>query len=263
VIQQVTGKPVFSVLKADGYGHGAKAVARTLERAGSAGICVALLEEAIELRSAGIKLPILVMGGHFGAAWGDVLRHNLTPVLHDPAQVEGLAEEIRYAGGEPVAVHVKIDTGMARLGVPPREVAAIGRALSQHREVVLDGLMTHFACADSGDTESVRHQLELFDQVTAGLRKMGHVARVRHAANSAALLSSPETHLDPCGLESRFSVSSRTPARRPTFVRRCGSARRSSPFGSSCRESPRVTDTPGPRSVPRASRRSRWATRTA
>src|SRR5689334_16683326 len=87
VVQRAAGgAPVWSVLKADAYGHGAKAVARTLERAGTRGICVALLEEAIELREAGIKTPILVMGGHYGRAWGEILRHDLIPVVHDAAQ---------------------------------------------------------------------------------------------------------------------------------------------------------------------------------
>src|SRR6187549_3378065 len=107
------GAAVWAVLKADGYGHGAKAVARTLERAGASGICVALLEEGIELREAGIRVPILITGGYFGRAFGEVLRHSLTPVLHDPAQVEALADEVRYSGAEPASVHVKIDTGMS------------------------------------------------------------------------------------------------------------------------------------------------------
>src|SRR5688572_7128820 len=96
------GKPVWAVLKADGYGHGAKGVARTLERAGASGICVALLEEGVELRQAGIRVPILVTGGYYGRAFGEVLRHSLTPVLHDPGQVEALADEVRYSGAEPI-----------------------------------------------------------------------------------------------------------------------------------------------------------------
>src|SRR5688500_14220842 len=89
VMQRLSGgAAVWAVLKADGYGHGAKGVARTLERAGAAGICVALLEEGIELRQAGIRVPILVTGGYYGRAFGEVLRHSLTAVLHDPAQVE-------------------------------------------------------------------------------------------------------------------------------------------------------------------------------
>src|SRR6185436_13555434 len=185
VVARASKSPVWSVLKADGYGHGAKAVARTLERAGTAGICVALLEEAIELREAGIKLPILVMGGYYGGAWGDLLRHDLTPVVYDAGHVEALADEVRFSGSEPVRVHLKVDTGMARLGATPRELPAVARALLRHPEVQLEGLMTHFACADSGETESIHHQLSLFEAAGATLAQMGLEPVVRHAANSA------------------------------------------------------------------------------
>jgi len=196
VMQRASKSPVWAVLKADGYGHGAKAVARTLERAGAAGICVALLEEGIELREAGIKSPILVMGGYYGGAWGDLLRHDLTPVVYDEGQVEALADEVRFSGSEPVRVHLKVDTGMARLGATPRELPSVARALLRRPEVQLEGLMTHFACADSGETESVRHQLSLFDAAAAALAQMGLTPVVRHAANSAAVLLCPESHLD-------------------------------------------------------------------
>jgi len=190
------GAEVWAVLKADGYGHGAKGVARTLERAGATGICVALLEEGIELRQAGIRLPILITGGYYGRAFGEVLRHSLTPVLHDPAQVEELADEVRYSGAEPASVHVKIDTGMARLGVLPRDVPKMAEMLAKHREVQVSGLMTHFACADGGDPESINQQMDLFDQASAALRSLGIDPPLRHAANSAAILQSPRAHLN-------------------------------------------------------------------
>jgi alanine racemase len=197
VIQRTAGgSQIWAVLKADGYGHGAKGVARTLERAGASGICVALLEEAIELRQAGIRVPILITGGYYGRAWGEVLRHSLTPVLHDAGQVEELAEEVRYSGAEPANVHVKIDTGMSRLGVMPREVPRMAEMLARHREVRVGGLMTHFACADGGDPESINAQMDLFDQVTLALKSLGISAPLRHAANSAAILQSPRAHLD-------------------------------------------------------------------
>lgn len=196
VIQRTAGgAEVWAVLKADGYGHGAKGVARTLERAGASGICVALLEEGIELREAGIRVPILVTGGYFGRAFGEVLRHSLTPVLHDPAQVEELADEVRYSGAEPATVHVKIDTGMSRLGVLPREVPKMAEVLGRHPQVRVSGLMTHFACADGTDADSLNHQLDLFDAATASLRSLGIDPPLRHAANSAAVLSSPRSHL--------------------------------------------------------------------
>jgi alanine racemase len=190
------GAPVWGVLKADGYGHGAKAVARTLERAGAAGICVALLEEAVELRQAGIRVPILVMGGYYGRAWGELLRHELTPVVHDPGQVEALAQEVRYSGGVPVGVHLKVDTGMSRLGALPRDLPAVAAALGRYPEVQLHGLMTHFACADEGELELIDAQLDLFDDATRQLQGLGFGARVRHAANSAALLRSARARLD-------------------------------------------------------------------
>lgn len=190
------GAEVWAVLKADGYGHGAKGVARTLERAGATGICVALLEEGIELREAGIRVPILITGGYFGRAFGEVLRHSLTPVLHDPAQVEELADEVRYSGAEPANVHVKIDTGMSRLGVLPRDVPKMAAMLAKHREVQVSGLMTHFACADGGDPESINAQMDLFDQATSALRSLGIDPPLRHAANSAAILQSPRAHLN-------------------------------------------------------------------
>ncbi len=197
VLQRVAGgAEVWSVLKADGYGHGAKAVARTLERAGVSGVCVALLEEGIELRGAGIRCPILVMGGYYGRAWGELLHHALTPVLYDAGQVEAVAEEVRYSGSEPLPIHLKIDTGMSRLGALPRHVAPLAEVIRRHPEVQLDGVMTHFACADSGNVESVDRQLDQFDDALAVLRAAGLEPRLRHAANSAALLGSARARLD-------------------------------------------------------------------
>ena len=196
VERAANGRPVWAVLKADGYGHGAKGVARTLERAGASGICVALLEEGIELREAGIRIPILVTGGYFGRAWGEVVRHDLTPVLHDPGQVEALAEEVRFSETGTVKAHVKIDTGMSRLGVNPADIERLAKTLTAHPEVRLDGLMTHFASADSDDLESMDVQLDRFDAATETLKGHGHVANVRHAANSAALLRCPRALLD-------------------------------------------------------------------
>ena len=190
------GARVWAVLKADGYGHGAKAVARTLERAGASGVCVALLEEGIELRQAGIQVPILITGGHYGRAWGELLRHDLTPVVHDPAQLESLADEVKFAGAEPLNIHVKIDTGMARLGIAPKDVIAMAKALHRFPEVKLQGLMTHFACADSSDPESIHHQLDLFEEATLAMREAGIVPALRHAANSAAIFNSPRACLD-------------------------------------------------------------------
>jgi len=190
---------VFGVLKADGYGHGAPAVARTLERAGIDGFCVALLEEAVELRDAGIRVPVLVMGGYYGQAWGEVLAHDVTPVIYDVAEAEGIAREVRLSSTRPkhpVAVHVKVDTGMGRLGCALGDVGSMLEQLRHIPEVHVTGLMTHLACADDQDLGAVTVQLDRFDEANALAHAHGLAPAVRHAANSAALFRSERARLD-------------------------------------------------------------------
>jgi len=190
------GAQVWAVLKADAYGHGAPAVARTLERAKIGGFCVALLEEAVELREAGVVAPILVMGGHYGNAHDEVLARGLLPVVHDLGQIEAFARLVRSGEApHPVDVHLKVDTGMARLGVTMAALPALAEKLAQMPEVRVKGLMTHLACADAPTVEETREQMRLFDQATAMLARHGIRPEVRHAANSAALLRA-EARLD-------------------------------------------------------------------
>ena len=183
------GARVWAVLKADAYGHGAPAVARTLERARIDGFCVALLEEAVELREAGITAPILVMGGHYGTAHDEVVARSLTPVVHDLSQAEAFARLVRSGEASgPVDVHLKIDTGMARLGVTMAELPALAARLAELPEIRVRGLMTHLASADAPTTERLDEQMLRFDEATAVLARRGVRPDVRHAANSAAML---------------------------------------------------------------------------
>jgi alanine racemase len=169
------GARVWAVLKADAYGHGAPAVARTLERAKIDGFCVALLEEAVELREAGIRVPILVMGGHYGNAHDEVVARNLTPVRS--GETEG-----------PVEVHLKVDTGMARLGVTMEALPELASRLADMPEIRVRGLMTHLASADALTDDETAEQMLRFDDATARLARHGIRPDVRHAANSAAVL---------------------------------------------------------------------------
>ncbi len=188
VQRHAAGARVWAVLKADGYGHGAPAVARTLERAGADGFCVALLEEAVELREAGIGAPILVMGGYYAGAQSELLERGLTPVVYDMGQVEGFARLVRSGGAPgPVAVHLKIDTGMARLGVTMAELPAFAARLAAFPEVHVRGLMTHLACADAPGLEETLLQMRRFDEATALLARRGVRVEMRHAANSAGM----------------------------------------------------------------------------
>ena len=194
------GARVWPVLKADGYGHGAPAVARTLERAGAEGFCVALLEEAVELRDAGIRVPILVMGGYYGGAYEEIATRDLVPVVYDLSQIEGLARAAR-AMGRPAHAHLKVDTGMARLGVRMSDLEQFAERLAQYPEVRITGLMTHLACAEASRAEGMTgdasleagftaEQVARFEQATKRLRRVGTIDEhtIRHAANSAALL---------------------------------------------------------------------------
>lgn len=179
---------VWPVLKADGYGHGAPAVARTLERAGAEGFCVALLEEAVELRDAGVRTPILVMGGYYGGAYEEIVARGLVPVIYDLSHLEGLARAAR-AAGRPVDAHLKIDTGMARLGVRLPELEAFAEHLVRHAsEIRIAGLMTHLACAEASSGAFTGEQVARFEEATTRLARVGITANVRHAANSAAVL---------------------------------------------------------------------------
>lgn len=194
VISRHAGRAkVWPVLKADGYGHGASAVARTLERAGAEGFCVALLEEAVELRDAGVRAPILVMGGYYGGAYEELVARGLVPVVYEPSHLEGLARASRQLG-RTVDAHLKIDTGMARLGVPVADIDAFAHEITRHPEVRIAGLMTHLACAEcEPETDPSRagftaEQVARFEDATRRLARAGISAEVRHAANSAAVL---------------------------------------------------------------------------
>jgi alanine racemase len=180
---------VWAVLKADAYGHGAPAVARTLERARVDGFCVALLEEGIELREAGIGAPILVMGGHYGAAHEELVARGLTPVVYDLEQVASFARLVRsgLAAG-PIDVHLKVDTGMARLGVTARDLPAFAAALERFPEVRVRGLMTHLACADAADGQGTHEPMRRFEEAAGVLARHGVRPESQHAANSAAIL---------------------------------------------------------------------------
>lgn len=188
--------PIWGVLKADAYGHGSKAAARTLERAGIDGLCVALVEEGIELREAGIELPILVMGGYYRDAHRELQAHRLIPVLSDAAQAESLGRAARAAGGPPTLCHVKVDTGMSRLGVRSERWDDLLRTLRSEGQLEVDGLMSHLANADVDVDDAFEAPLRLFRQAREHFLQAGFRPARLHLANSAAVLREPRTHFD-------------------------------------------------------------------
>jgi len=178
------GSRVFVVVKADAYGHGLVQVARRLERENVDGLCVALAEEGLALRACGVTAPILVLNGVYGEAHERVLSAHLTPVVYSLEQAQAFARASRELGNRPVAVHLKVDTGMARLGVQLDELAPLLDAI-ESLPIRVDGVMTHLSSADS-DAAETRAQLARFDGAVTTLRARGHRPRFVHAANSAA-----------------------------------------------------------------------------
>jgi alanine racemase len=197
------GAGVLAMVKADAYGHGAVPVSRALVDAGVAMLGVALVEEGVALREAGLdKIGILVLGGALGDGDGldALLHHDLTPALERPDQIEAWAYAAARAGRDarhPAPFHLKIDTGMARLGVRwdtlAGDVDAIATAM-RAGPVVMRGAMSHFASADLGLTGETRRQQARFAEALAVLRRAGFTPEVLHLANSAAALALPETH---------------------------------------------------------------------
>jgi alanine racemase len=176
----------MAVIKSNGYGHGMARVAATL--ADADGFAVASIDEAVELRAAGVDRPITVLGGFFRptelAAMGD---YHLLPTLHRIDQVDALAAA---PGGAPIDVWLKVDTGMHRLGFHPREAAAIHTRLAGSPRVSTLGWMTHLANADDRASAATDLQIDAFDRTIAGL------SCPQSIANSGGILAWPHSHRD-------------------------------------------------------------------
>jgi alanine racemase len=182
---------LMAVVKANGYGHGDVPVARAAIDAGATWCGVALVEEGLRLREAGIEAPILVLSELSPGAEAVALAHRLTPTLYSDAGLERLAGAARGR----VGVHVKVDTGMHRVGVWPPEETPGYVARVEAAGLQVEGLFTHFARAED-DERITKEQLAWFLEVAEAVRSAGHGVRILHAANTAATIRHPESHLD-------------------------------------------------------------------
>lgn len=187
------GVKVMAAVKANAYGHGAVECARRLEREGVDWFGVALPEEGIELRSAGITKPILCLGGFWAGQEALCLQGDLTPVVYRPDMVESLNSAARDSGVV-ADVHLKVDTGMGRLGVRADALPEFCDTLKGCHNIRLDGLMTHLAAADDPSREDfTKAQLDRFAQAASVLRECGFTPTYIHGANSAAAFALPES----------------------------------------------------------------------
>ena len=184
---------LMSVVKADGYGHGAVAVARTALSAGASWLAVATLEEGIHLRRAGIEAPILLFGPAICKEEIEaVVEHRLQPTVCSLDQARRFSE----AGLGPIQIHLKIDTGMSRLGVAWQEAQDLLNALRLLPNVTVSSLYSHLATADAADPVTTTQQFERFAKLVDELEKQGARPPLAHLANSAATLALPDTHFD-------------------------------------------------------------------
>jgi len=185
---------VLAVVKADAYGHGLLPVARTLVKAGADYLGVATLEEGITLRQSGFTLPILLLMGILPFEAKTVVNHNLEVAVYrqDVAQaLDAAAAEL----GLPAKIHLKVDTGMGRLGLLPYEVLPFLESLADNRNMEVLGLISHLARADEEDQTYSRKQLQEFTDLLAAARRRGWALPLSHLANSAASATLPEAHL--------------------------------------------------------------------
>ncbi len=180
-------RSILAVVKARAYGHGAVPVSRRLLDLGADVLGVALVEEGRELRDADIQAPVLVMGAVFPEQAGEIVRLGLTPVIASLAVARALADAAQGQGTR-AAVHVKIDTGMGRIGLVPEAAPDFIAEAVKLKGIHIEGLMTHFADADLRDKQFAATQADRFEKLINALESRGLPVPVRHAANSAAVL---------------------------------------------------------------------------
>jgi alanine racemase len=189
------GTQVMAIVKADAYGHGAVPVSKTALEAGATWLGVAVPEEAIPLRAAGINSRILVLGPIALDQVDLVVDLGLDQTISDPSQADAVDRAAR-ARGRVISLHLKVDTGMHRVGIRPQQVPPVAKHIAELRSVRLVGLMTHFATSEAEDPAFAREQLARFAEAERGLAAAGIRVPIRHAANSGALLFLPEARLE-------------------------------------------------------------------
>jgi len=191
---------VCAVVKANGYGHGAAPVANAALEAGATWLAVAQVDEAAGLRAAGVAAPILLLSEPRPTELDEVVAAGVTVAAYTPDLIRSLAAAAR--GGPPIPVHLKVDTGMRRVGASPADAVHLAEVISEDPALVLAAIWTHCAVADDPDDPFTAGQLERFDAVVARVEAAGLEVPMRHAANSAAAIAHPASRYDlvRCGI---------------------------------------------------------------
>lgn len=200
-LQRLTNVRVMAVVKANGYGHGITQVAGLAVDAGASFLGVARIDEAIELRHAGIDAAIHILGYTPDERMAEAVEASISLTLHRSDQIEPMLAAAA-AAGTPARVHVKVDTGMSRLGLPPDQAYEALRRLAGEPNIDLEGAFTHFARADEPDEAATDSQEAIFDEWLAEVTTAGIRPSLIHCANSAAALARPSSrhHMVRCGI---------------------------------------------------------------
>jgi len=187
---------IMGIVKSDAYGHGLIPVALTLEKEGVDCLGVAFLGEALALRGAGIEVPIVLLGGIQGREEGrQAVQYGLTPVISDFRVAEILDKE-GSRWGKKIPVHVKIDTGMGRLGIPHTETGEFLKALCAFKNINIEALISHFSSADEPDSGFTREQIRHFGEAVFKGRALGLELPLNSLANSAGIMSYKDSHFN-------------------------------------------------------------------
>lgn len=194
-LARLTGGRVMAVVKANGYGHGMIEAGRAALEAGAHSLGVARLDEALELRVAGVSAPVLVLGATPEGRWPEAVAAEVHGAVWQREQILAAAAAARRAG-RPARLHLKVDTGMSRLGTPPEEAHALARQMADAQGVIFEGVFTHFARADESDPAPTREQLARFEDLLRRLEVDGVRPPLAHASNSAAAIAHPEARFD-------------------------------------------------------------------
>ncbi|ACL77220.1 alanine racemase [Ruminiclostridium cellulolyticum] len=197
-IRKITGKnaEIMGVVKADAYGHGVMEVAKTLLENGASRFAVSMLDEAIQLRRAGIEVPILILGYTDPIRANEIIENDVTQSVFSHDLAQALSDEA-VRQGKKVKIHIKIDTGMSRIGFLPGYSAVKNVVdISTLPNIIIEGLFTHFATADEKNRDYTYTQFERFMSICCELQRIGIHIPVKHCANSAAVIEYPEMHLD-------------------------------------------------------------------
>jgi len=188
---------MLAVVKANGYGHGAIPVARAALDAGAHWLGVARVDEGVQLRADGIDAPIMLLSEPHPRDCARVVAHTLTPVVYTEVGLDALAKAVVDTGvASPLPVHLKVDTGMHRVGCAPEDASRLARLIASRDELELAGVCTHLAVADEPDNPYTGEQLARFDAVLTALDGAGLRPPLAHVANSAGLLGSARARYD-------------------------------------------------------------------